>query len=49
MATVILLCECRNEFQDKTHGRRKRVHNEMIKDRRIRGHRCTVCGKEKPV
>ena len=40
---MILPCDCKNDYQDKEHGRSMRVHNSCIK-----GYRCTVCGKEKP-
>ena len=36
---MIIRCTCEHEFQDKVHGRKKRVHNQCNK-----GWRCTVCG-----
>ena len=37
------LCTCKHPFQDKRHGKGKRIHNETAKS----GYRCTVCGSEK--
>ena len=39
---MIAKCPCAHKFQDKTHGRGKRVHNKTTK-----GARCTACGVEK--
>ncbi len=45
--TAILDCSCEHAFQDKTYGRRKRVHNSTHESQtRIKGYRCTVCGRE---
>ena len=43
MATKILKCKCKHDYQDKRYGTDKRVHNETVK-----GWRCTVCGVVKP-
>ena len=43
MATRIIKCICKNEFQDEKYGKGMRVHNEK-KDGTFR---CTVCGDEK--
>ena len=39
--TVILPCICEHQFQDKTYGKNRRVHNFQAS-----GHsaHCTVCG-----
>lgn len=36
----VLDCVCDHEYQDKKHGKGKRVHNPT-KD----GYKCTVCGR----
>jgi hypothetical protein len=45
---MILTCTCEHKFQDKEHGKGKRVHNLMVA---VKGqppkYRCTVCSKEK--
>jgi len=38
---MILSCNCKSEFQDKTYGKNKRVKNPAKK---AGGYRCTVCG-----
>ena len=38
-----------HEFQDKTVGKGVRIWNPMVKDKRIKGYRCTVCGKQELV
>lgn len=40
---MILTCHCPHPFQDRVHGRGKRVHNET---KEAKG-RCTVCGCER--
>lgn len=40
--TEIKACTCEHEYQDKKHGKSKRVHNPCAK-----GYRCSVCGNEK--
>ena len=42
MATKILKCDCKHEFQDKQYGKGNRVHNESTKDKLWR---CTICEK----
>lgn len=39
--SVILDCDCKNEYQDKTYGKGKRVKNGAQG-----GYRCTSCGKK---
>jgi hypothetical protein len=41
---MIKPCTCKHPFQDKRHGKGKRVHNEAGKQG---GSRCTVCGATK--
>ena len=45
---MIMICNninCINEYQNKTHGYKKRVHNELgSKDNT---YRCTVCSNER--
>lgn len=45
--TMIKVCTCKHEFQDKKYGFRKRVHNQCKKEGKIKGWRCTVCGNIK--
>ena len=40
---MILKCSCKNEHQDKLHGKGRRVHNKTAKG----SYRCTVCKTEK--
>lgn len=40
MATRILKCSCKSEFQDKEYGQGQRICNDNDKD----GSKCTVCG-----
>lgn len=40
---MILTCTCKNEQQDKIHGKGKRVYNEATQNK----YRCTVCGNVK--
>lgn len=42
---MILTCKCKHEFQDRVHGKGKRVHNLTVKELG----RCTVCGSENGV
>lgn len=43
----ILICNCKNEFQDKRYGKGKRVYNETEKGAgSSHAYRCTVCGKD---
>lgn len=44
---MILVCNCKHVFQDKKHGKSRRVHNPCmpLKDNNWR---CTVCGTKKP-
>jgi len=44
MATKIMKCECKHEFQDKQYGDKKRVFNYGEKDKNWR---CSVCAKVK--
>jgi hypothetical protein len=36
-----------HDYQDSLYGKRKRVHNPMVKDGKLRGYKCTVCGNVK--
>lgn len=38
---MIKKCLCKHEYQDKEHGKGKRVFNKMATG----NYRCTVCGK----
>jgi hypothetical protein len=40
---MVLPCNCRHEYQDKTYGKNNRVHTHANK-----GYRCTVCGSMTP-
>ena len=43
---AILTCTCVHEFQNKTYGKNKRVHNYAPKATGdSNGYRCTVCGE----
>jgi len=42
--TAILTCDCKHEFQDKTYGKGKRLHNRLNNTKDTRKWRCTVCG-----
>ena len=46
MATKILPCKCDHEFQDKTHGKGRRVHNKRGGKNPNGKWKCTVCGSE---
>ena len=45
---MILRCEnknCKHDFQDRTYGKKMRVHNLAVKGNGgSKGYRCTVCG-----
>lgn len=48
--SIILLCTCKNAFQDERYGQGKRVHNyckNPYDKGDMKGARCTVCGKVK--
>ena len=42
IGSIVLSCDCNNEFQDKEYGKNKRLHTLGLK-----GKVCTVCGKIK--
>ena len=45
---MLIKCDCKSEFQDKTYGVNTRVANQIVKksgDKKFG--RCTVCGKDK--
>ncbi len=44
MATLILHCSCKHDYQDKEHGYGLRVHNGCKSGTSGNGWRCTVCG-----
>jgi hypothetical protein len=42
--TKVIECTCKSEFQDKTYGVSKRLHNYALKANGGKGgYRCTVC------
>jgi len=41
---MILLCSCRNSYQDREYGVGYRVHNPCLTQTKQAGARCTVCG-----
>lgn len=43
----IMPCTCKHEYQDLVYGPGKRVHVARMKDRKLLGWRCTVCGSKK--
>ena len=45
--TKILKCDCVHPFQDKEHGKQKRVHNSCHPKNDTPDWRCTVCSKVK--
>jgi len=48
MTAKILKCDCVHEYQDKIHGKGKRVHNfAKNANNKSGGWRCTVCQKIK--
>lgn len=44
---MIKPCDCQHKYQDERYGQGNRVHNEMKKEGKSTGWRCTVCGKKK--
>ena len=46
MATVVLTCTCKHEYQDKKYGKGNRVFNTKDPSKSTK-YRCTVCKKEK--
>lgn len=47
MATAIINCDCKHEFQDAAYGKQKRVHNHApSKGGKPNRYKCTICGKE---
>ena len=49
---MIARCNCVHKFQDKVHGKGRRVFNALGRDRMGRTNgsaRCTVCGNVKDV
>ena len=45
MATLILHCTCKHDYQDKEYGYGMRVHNGCkLSTTSGNGWRCTVCG-----
>jgi len=46
---MIKKCTCKNEYQDKKHGKNNRVFNATGKKNKQAktAYRCTVCGSEK--
>jgi hypothetical protein len=46
MATKIISCNCKNEFQDTRYGQGRRVHNQMKDQGAQKQWRCAVCQKE---
>ena len=47
MATKIIKCSCKSEYQDKKYGTGKRVHNSTnVGQDGARVYRCTVCGND---
>lgn len=45
MATQILKCECKHDYQDKRYGCGMRVHNALAPAKGSQQWRCTVCEK----
>lgn len=45
--TMIKVCNCKHEFQDKKYGKGKRVFNSGAGKGSDSKYKCTVCGKEK--
>ena len=43
MATKVLPCNCKHEFQEKEYGKNLRLHN-VSGDGKKNEARCTVCG-----
>jgi len=46
MATAIMVCTCKHDFQDKKYGRKRRVFNSKA-DRKMNMWNCTSCGKDR--
>ena len=46
MATKIMFCTCKSNYQDKEYGNQQRVHNEAV-SKTGKAWRCTVCGNRK--
>ena len=46
---MTLKCTCKSQYQDSQQGAGNRLHNPMVKDGKVTGYRCTVCGKETKV
>ncbi len=46
-ATRKFPCTCKHNYQDRRFGSGRRLYNAMVKDRKIVGWRCTVCGNFK--
>lgn len=40
--TIILKCNCKDDYQDEKYGKNRRVHNMCDK-----GARCVTCGTER--
>jgi hypothetical protein len=45
--TKVMSCTCRNDEQDKIHGKGQRVHNSCGANKNP-GYRCTSCNAVKP-
>lgn len=44
---MLVRCDCKSEFQDKTYGAGIRVANQVVtKSGTEKRGRCTICGKE---
>ena len=46
MEAIIRQCDCTHTQQDKLHGKNLRVWNPRMVKGRLKGYRCTVCGKQ---
>ena len=46
MATKVLKCDCKHDYQDRRYGQQVRLHNSTSKTDRA-AWRCTVCDKER--
>jgi len=42
---MIINCTCKHEFQDKEHGKGRRVANKTSGSKDSTKAKCTVCGK----
>lgn len=40
---AVKTCSCQSVFQDKRHGKGKRIHSRRVTGKLV----CSVCGKEK--